>query len=146
MNDEEKKEESSIEKFAEKLQVKLPKAKEPVGIKIIALFILIGGLSLITEVFTGIFRDSFEFSDYIIRIGGGFLAIVVAYGLVVRMRLSLWLFGFFVLVGLLINLYFTVFWVLVLVYLIYNRRYLNKSVVDIYFEKFNKKGRGRKPK
>src|SRR5258708_27682209 len=99
-----KKTRKSVHKIAKKLEVTLPGGNLPLEIKLIALFTVTGGLSIMGGIFGDIVRPKeVHLPTYLIRIVVGILMIAISYGLVTRKKWSLWLYGLIVIIGLFIN-------------------------------------------
>jgi len=126
--------EKIVTKVARDLELFIPKTREPLAVKIIALFTLAGGLSLLGSTFTDIFGLNVSMSVYILRALMGFIAMAIAYGLVRGMRWTIYLYAIVVLVAIMVNPKFSVLLAVILVYLVYNRKYLKKSAIDAHFE------------
>ncbi|PIR41525.1 MAG: hypothetical protein COV31_00245 [Candidatus Yanofskybacteria bacterium CG10_big_fil_rev_8_21_14_0_10_46_23] len=126
--------EEKLEKVAKELQVMLPKANEPIGIRIIALFTLVGGLSLVGAAFTDIFGSTEQISVYVSRTITGIIALLIAYGLIKSMRWAIYLYAILVVIAILVNPPASFLLIAVLVYLIFNRRHLKKGLIDAHFE------------
>ena len=126
-----RKNESEIEKAAEELHVELPAGNLPLPLKVIALFTLIGGLSIIGSIFSDVVRPGqLSVFAYLLRLGVGVLAVAIAYGIVRRHRWALWLYGLIVAVGLFINPVVASLPLAIAVYLYLHRKYLRPSFLD----------------
>lgn len=124
-------EETVVEEVAEELNVNLPKVNLPLPMKIVALITLIGGLSLIASSFTNIFDSTqIPLKTYLLNLVAGFIFIVISYLLVKRQNLATWLYGLLVVIALFINWPLAVLPLILLVYLIFNRKYLYPSFMD----------------
>jgi len=126
----EKIEEDAVEKVAEELKIQLPKTNLPTILKLIALFTLIGGLSIVGSVFADIVSPRTGFGLYILRIFIGIAAIAVAYGIIERKRWAVWFYGFIVLLGLILNPAFALLPLAITVYLYFKRRLFEPSIFD----------------
>lgn len=128
-------EESSVEEgmreIAQDLQINLPKSQLQWPIRLIALFTLIGGLSIAGSSFADVFNPAeVGFLFYLLRLIASFLFIVIAYGLIKRKRWAIWLYGLLVLIGLFVNFAFSVFPALIVFYLYTQRRFFPPSALD----------------
>lgn len=120
-----------IEGIAEKLNVNLPEGMLPMSIKIIALFVLIGGLSLGGSIFTNIFNpNSGEFSLYMLSLLAGIALIGASYGMIKQKRWALWILGVIVVFGVVRNPVFSIVPLLLLIYLYFQRRFFKPSFMD----------------
>ena len=118
--------EKKIEKIARELQVSLPASGLPLLLRLIALFTLIGGLSIIGGIFADIVRPPTSTPHfYFLRVIVGVLAIAISYGIIERKRWALWLYAVVVLVGLFINPLVAILPSLILLYLFSKRQQLN---------------------
>ncbi len=117
-----KKTRKSVHKIARKLEVTLPGGKLPLEIKLIALFTVTGGLSIMGGIFGDIVRPKeVHLPTYLIRIVVGILMIAISYGLVTRKKWSLWLYGLIVIIGLFINFVAALIPLAAVIYLIIKR-------------------------
>lgn len=129
-------EESFVERAAEELKISLPQTDLPWVLKIIALFALVGGLSIIGSSFADIFgQEKVGFGRYILRLGSGIAFLLIAYGLVEKRRWAVWLYGFLVVVGLWLNFYLAIFPALIVAYLYFRRRHFRPSLLDVWLIK-----------
>ncbi len=107
---------------AEKLNVMIPGGNLPIEIKVIALFTVTGGMSIMGGIFGDVIRpNGTHLPTYLIRLIVGISMIAVAYGIVTRKKWSLWLYGLIVVVGLYINFVAALIPLAALVYLIVKR-------------------------
>ena len=128
--------ETKAEKIAEELKVSLPASGSPLLIRLIALFTLIGGLSIIGSIFADIVRPPSNTPHfYFIRIMVGLIAIIIAYEIIERSKLALWLYAVIVLAGLFINPIVSILPGVVLGYLFIKRSYFKPSVIDHFINK-----------
>ena len=97
--------EARVAEVAETLNIELPKSKAPLVMKLITLFTLIGGLSIIGSLFVDIGRPSASIQSkfYILRLIIGMLAIGTAYGLAKKERWAMWLYGIIAVAGFYLN-------------------------------------------
>lgn len=124
--------EQKAEKIAEELKVSLPASGSPLLLRLIALFTLIGGLSIIGSLFADIVRPPSNTPHfYFIRIIIGLLAILISYEIIAKSRLALWLYAVIVIVGLFVNPIVAVLPSAVLLYLILQRHQLRPSRIDL---------------
>ncbi|RJQ28059.1 hypothetical protein C4565_04195 [Candidatus Parcubacteria bacterium] len=139
-NAQEKTEEGEIDKVAEELNVGLPHVKLPTPIRLITLFTLIGGLSILGSVFADVVRpNTEEFGFYILRLFIGILAVATAYGIEQKKRWSLWLYGIIVVIGFFTNPLVTILPLLIFIYLYKRRKLFARSALDkiIHFLAFS---------
>ena len=124
------KKKSKVEKTAEDvskdLNVILPIKEGPLLIRLIALFTLIGGLSIMGSLFTDIVRHvPTTLPLYALRVSVGVLAIAVSYGIITKKVWTIWLYGLIVLIGFFRNPLLSILPALVLIYLLNKRNYFN---------------------
>lgn len=125
--------EDVVDVATRELATALPKTTLPLFLKLIALFTLIGGLSIIEGSFSGIFsRSEIDFLEYILRLSGGLSLIAISYGLMMRRDWAIWLYFFVVVVGFFINPAFLIFPAIIVAYLFYERKIFRPSVFDKY--------------
>jgi len=129
-----KEEERKIRKAAEALDVKLPETRGPFGINLIALSFLIGGISSVGTTFTDIFGSRVNVWSVVSRTIVGVVSLFVAYGLIKKLRWSLWLFGLLLIVSIFFNPVLAVLYVLVLVYLLTCKDIFKKGKLDNLME------------
>lgn len=123
--------EGRVEKIADELKVSLPASGSPLIFRLIALFTLIGGLSIIGSLFADIVRPPSNTPHfYFLRIIVGLLTITISYEIIAKSRLALWLYAVVVIIGFFINPIVSVLPGLVLVYLIFQRHKLKPSGPD----------------
>ena len=127
--------EIKIEQIAKELQVILPKSKEPLGIRIIALLSLVGGLSLLGGTVTDIFNQKLSLFKYLVRGGSGIIFLAIAYGLIRGRRWAMWLFGAVVLVGLFVNPGCAIIPLFIFLYIWSRRSSLRPDKIDYWLEK-----------
>lgn len=86
------------------LKVALPGGNLPLVVKLIALFTVTGGLSIMGGIFGDVVRpNAIHLPTYLTRLIVGILMITVSFGIVTRKAWSLWLYGLVVVVGLFVN-------------------------------------------
>lgn len=129
-----KEEERQIRKAAEELDIKLPEAKGPFGVNLIALFFLIGGVALVGATFTDIFGSRFNVWLVVFRTAVGVVSLFIAYGLIKKLRWSLWLYGLLMIASIFFNPVLAVLYVLVLVYLLVHKDIFKKGKLDNLIE------------
>ena len=123
--------EGKAEKIADELKVTLPASGSPLPLRLIALFTLIGGLSIIGSLFADIVRPPSNTPHfYFVRIIVGLLAVFISYEIIEKSKLAIWLYGLIVVVGLFINPIVSILPGLVLVYLIFQRHQFKSSIID----------------
>ncbi len=123
--------ESKVEKIADDLKVSLPASGSPLLLRLIALFTLIGGLSIIGSLFADIVKPPSNTPHfYFLRIVVGLLAIFISYEIIEKSRLALWLYAVIVVVGIFINPIVTIIPGGVLIFLWLQRSYLKPSIID----------------
>lgn len=121
---------SIVEDIAEHLAVKLPKQNLPLPMRIIMLVFVIGGLSILTSIFTDFVASDSSLVLYIYRLMTGAAFLLIAYGLYERRRWSVWLYGLLVFVGLIINFFLALAPALLVAYLYTQRHLLAPSFMD----------------
>ena len=126
--------EKKLEKVAEELQVILPKTKESLGIRIIALLSLVGGLSLIAGIITDIFSYKTSFALYVVRFVSGLIFLAIAYGLIKKKRWPIWIMALVVIIGAFTNPAPTIVLLLLFIYLWTRKKELPAGRVDLWFE------------
>ncbi len=123
--------EGKAEKIADELKVTLPASGSPLPLRLIALFTLIGGLSIIGSLFADIVKPPSNTPHfYFLRIIVGLLAIFISYEIIEKSKLAIWLYGIIVVVGLFINPIVSILPSLVLMYLIFQRHQFKSSIID----------------
>ena len=123
--------EEKTEKVAQELQINLPGSGLSLPIRFIALFTLIGGMSIIGSMFADIIDPSkTDIWKYLGRSVVGLFAIAVAYGIITAQRWSIWLYGLIVFIGLLINPAVALLPAVAVGYLIYRRDAFIPSRLD----------------
>lgn len=109
-------------KVARQLKVTLPGGNLPIAVKLIALFTVTGGLSIIGGIFGDVVRPTgIHLPTYLIRLIVGVSMIAIAYGIVTRKRWSLLLYGLIVIAGLYVNFVAALIPLAAVVYLIFKR-------------------------
>jgi hypothetical protein len=123
--------EEKTEEIAEEMEVNLPGVGLSLPLRVISLFTLIGGFSIIGSMFADIVNpDKTNVFAYLGRLFVGLVAVTVSYGILHLKRWSLWLYGFIALVGLAINPAVAIFPVIVTIYLYKCRKQFEPSVID----------------
>ncbi|MEX1063998.1 MAG: hypothetical protein WED06_01515 [Candidatus Paceibacterota bacterium] len=123
--------EKEVEEVAKDLQINLPLGNLPLPIKLIVLFTLIGGLSIVGSAFADIFDSaSVSLSFYILRLVAGLLFILIAYGLYRKQRWAIWLNALMVVIGFLINPILSLFPAVIVAYLYFKKDLFRASFVD----------------
>ncbi|MEW6617032.1 MAG: hypothetical protein AB1333_01275 [Patescibacteria group bacterium] len=131
MKKEDEKEKGEVEELAEELNINLPSVGLPPSIKLIALFTLIGGLSIVGSLFADVVRPNAEgFGFYILRFIVGFLSLGTVHGMARKKRWALWFYGFIVIIGIFINPIISILPLGILIYLYKNRSLFEPSVFD----------------
>lgn len=121
----------TVERVARELNVELPHTKLPTSLRLIALFTLIGGLSILGSIFADVVRPNSEsFGFYMLRLIVGILAVATAYGIEGKKRWALWLYGVIVVVGLFINPFMTILPLCIFIYLYRERKFFAPSALD----------------
>jgi len=112
----------------------MPSGRLPLLIKIISLFTLIGGLSIIGSLFVDIGRPSGSVSIgfYLLRLLVGATAIAAAYGISKKERWAIWLFGAITMIGFYFNPITGVIPGLVFIYLLTVRHVFKPSFLDMH--------------
>ncbi len=106
-------------KIAHKLEVALPGGNLPIEIKLIALFTLTGGLSIMGGIFGDVIRPTgTHLPTYLIRLAVGISMIAISYGIVTRKKWSLLLYALIVAIGLYVNFVAALIPLAVVIYLI----------------------------
>lgn len=123
--------EEKAEEIAGELRISLPASGLPLLLRLIALFTLLGGLSIIGSIFADIVKPPSSTPHfYFIRIIVGILAIIISYEIIKKNRLALWLYAVIVLIGLFINPLVSILPGLVLLYLFFQRSLFKLSIFD----------------
>lgn len=136
--------EKKIEALAGELEVKFPKGTLPFAIRIITLVLIIGGLSILGSVFTDFsIPKNGGFTLYVYRLITGIVFVVVAYGMYIRQRWAVWLYGTIVFIGLFLNFSLTIIPALLVIYLYTKRKLFVPCFLDDvssnFFNKFKSK-------
>jgi len=131
----EKKITSEVEELSRELKVNLPSGSLPIVIKIIALFTLLGGLSIAGSVFVDIVGESLSFLNYLLRLAVGALAILIAHGIIRKRRWAIWLYGLLVILEILSNPIAAIIPAVILVYLYFHRHLFAESFLDKFVKK-----------
>ena len=123
--------EKSAEKIAGELKITLPAQGSPLLLRLVALFTLVGGLSILGSLFADIVRPPTSAQHfYLIRIVTGIIAMIISYEIIQKSKLAIWLYGVVVLTGLFINPIVSIFPLAVLIYLFSQRRLFKQSMPD----------------
>jgi|SRR3989344_1515026 len=129
-----------VEKIVKSLHVLMPEGDFPTLLKLIYVFTLIGGSSVIGSLFVDIAipgsQDSISF--YILRLIIGCLAVATAYMIARNERWAMWFYGVIAVTGLFVNSIASVIPLLVLLYLFLIRKQFKPSVLDDWLEKYTK--------
>lgn len=129
-------EKNMVEAIAKDLKVNLPNVNLPLLVKLVSLFTLVGGLSILGSAFVDIFNPArIKFITYFLRLLAGLSFIFISYGLVKRQRLAIWLYAALVLISLFVNPVFATLPGLIVIYLFFQRRFFTPSFIDVLFEK-----------
>ncbi len=105
--------------FAGQLKVTLPGGNLPIEVKLIALFTVTGGLSIMGGIFGDVIRPTgIHLPTYLTRLFVGVAMIAISYGIVTRKKWSLWLYGLIIAVGLYVNFVAALIPLAALVYLV----------------------------
>jgi len=138
--------EKKITEVAETLQVEIPKARISGLLKFIALFTLIGGLSIIGSLFVDIVQpERVSGLSYLLQIAVSAVAITAAYSILKKNYLAFWLFALITILALLLNPVTAVVPGIAAIYLYFNRPLFKKTKLDILIEKIFEKNFGEKP-
>lgn len=129
------KSERVIEDVTQELGVSVPKGGAPLFIRLIALILIIGGVSLMASAFTNILNRNVSFGYQLISVLSGALILAAAYSLVKRMRLALWLLSIFIIIGLFVNAPLVILPAGILAFLIMSRRGLQKGPIDRWIDR-----------
>ncbi len=129
-----KEEERKIRKAAKELDINLPETRGPFGINLIALFFLVGGIALVGATFTDIFGLRTSAWVVIFRTVVGAVSIFISYGLIKKLRWSLWLYGLLLIASIFFNPILSVLYVIVLVYLVAHKNVFKKGRLDSFLE------------
>ncbi len=133
--------EKQITDIAQTLQLDIPTGQLPVIIRLIMLFTLIGGLSIIGSLFVDIGRPSasvlVEF--YLLRLTIGLIAITAAYCITKKKRWAMWLYALIAVIGVWLNPITAIIPGAVTVYLYTQRQQLTPSPLDIFVRNMRKK-------
>ncbi|HEY0980236.1 MAG TPA: hypothetical protein VGE18_02385 [Candidatus Paceibacterota bacterium] len=125
-----------ITAMAHELHVEVPEGALPLSLKLVCVFTLIGGLSIIGSLFVDIIRPSNTISAglYIMRLAVGVTAVGAAYGIIRKERWTMWFYGVLMMMGLFLNPVTAVIPALVLVSLYRTRHLLAPSKLDLMIE------------
>jgi uncharacterized membrane protein len=135
LDQEENKLEEKTEEIAEEMQINIPGQGLRLPIRIIALFTLLGGLSIVGSMFADIVDpDKTRLSTYLIRLIVGLLMVLVAYGILHLKRWSIWLYALIAFIGLTINPAVAVFPIAIVVFLYIKRRQFEASALDFIID------------
>ena len=130
LDQEESKLEEKAEEIAQEMQVNLPGEGLLMPLRVIALFTLIGGFSIIGSMFTDIISpEKTNVFAYLGRLFVGLVMVVVSYGILHLRRWSIWLYGFIAFVGLAINPAVAILPVIVVIYLYRERKQFSPSII-----------------
>ena len=123
--------EKKISEVAETLQVDIPNVRIPGTLKIVALFTLIGGLSIIGSLFVDIVRpSSISGLFYLLQIAVGVIAITAAYSIVKKSYMAFWLYALITALALYLNPVTAIVPGFVAIYLYKNRKLFKKTPLD----------------
>lgn len=94
-----------LSRLAQTLRIALPGTRLPLITRLIVVFTLIGGLSIVGSLFVDIGRPSASISSryYLLRLVIGVIAIASAYGIIKRRQWALWLYAVITLIGFILN-------------------------------------------
>lgn len=138
--EEDKKFEEKAEEAADELKINLPGANLPPVLRFIALLMLAGGLSILGSIFADIVNPAqTNINFYLLRILVGTLVIVTAYGIIRMARWALWIYGFALLIGVLVNPLVVVLPLALLIYLYFHRERFTPSIIDYKLAEFYSK-------
>ena len=127
----EKKIEGALEDAAKKLSINLPTGKSPLSLRLIAFLTLLVGVNLMA----GTFSDAkVHLFVYISKLFLGFVAVLIAYGIIERKRWAIWLYGFLAIVMLMINPIISILPIMIVIYLYFQRGDFEISIFDIFAE------------
>ena len=113
-----------IEHAAQVLQISMPLGDMPLSIKLIALFTLTGGLSIMGSMFVDLLRPAhMDIRLYFSRLIIGLFAIGVAYGITKQRTWALWLYTLIVIIGYFNSPLFAILPAVALIYLFSQRSY-----------------------
>lgn len=136
LSEKEQRLEDRTEEIAEEMQINIPGAGISLPIRLIALFTLLGGLSIVGSMFADIVDpDKTRLSTYLVRLVVGLMMLFVSYGLLHFKRWSIWLYGIIALIGLTINPAVSVFPIAVVIYLYHKRGSFDPSLIDFALSK-----------
>ncbi len=128
--------EEEVEEIAKDLQINLPLGNLPLPIKLIILFTLIGGLSIVGSAFADIFSSiDVSLSFYIIRLIAGLFFILIAFGLYRKERWAIWLNGLMVVIGFMINPILIIFPAVIVAYLYFKKDLFRPSFIDHFIKR-----------
>ncbi|MEO6078083.1 MAG: hypothetical protein ABIP54_04815 [Candidatus Andersenbacteria bacterium] len=123
--------EQQVNNIAKTLMVNLPGAQLPLPMRIIALFTLVGGFSIMGSLFVDIASPG-NTQFYFIRFVVGVLAIASSYFILSKQRLALWLYACIVIIGLFTNPITVLIPAIALIYLYTKRLQFAPSFIDMY--------------
>ncbi len=133
--------EEGIEEVAKDLKINIPEGSQPLPVKIIALFTLVGGLSVIGSTFSDIFSPSdISLGNYLLRLFAGFVFLLISYGIIRGELWSVWLYFLLVILGFFISsAILLVVPLIIIAYLYTQRKFFRESFFDIWLRAvFNK--------
>ena len=127
-----------ITAIAHELHVEVPEGRLPLSLKLVCLFTLIGGLSIIGSLFVDIIRPSGTINAtlYIMRLTVGITAIGAAYGIIHKERWTMWFYGALTVLGLFLNPITAVIPAIVLILLYRVRHLFTPSKLDLLIEAY----------
>lgn len=123
--------EDETQKVSDELKINLPGQGLFLPLRLIALFTLVGGLSIVGSAFANIVDSSAtHIGIYILRLITGALALTSAYGIIERKRWALWSYGAIVLIGIYYNPVVTILPAVAFVYMYSQRQRFTMSILD----------------
>lgn len=123
--------EDETQKVSEELKINLPGQGLFLPLRLIGLFTLVGGLSIIGSAFANIVDSTAtNLGIYILRLLVGALSITSAYGIIEHKRWALWSYGAIVLIGLYYNPVVTILPAIALIYMYTQRQRFSMSILD----------------
>ena len=146
MKKEAQKAEKKISEVAKTLQVEIPKARISGSMKFIALFTLIGGLSIIGSLFVDIVQpERVSGFSYLLQIAVGVIAITAAYSILKKNHLAFWLFALITVLALIFNPVTAIVPGIVAMYIYSRRQSFKKTKLDHFIDDIFEKNFGERP-
>jgi len=135
--------EEEVEEVSRELHLNLPGWQNvDWPIRLIALLVMVFGLSTLGSALGDVFSPSHKnFGVYLLQIIIGIAFVAIAYGLTMRYRWAVWLYGLVAIIGIAVNPLFAIIPAVVLVYLYWRRDYFEPSFLDRWAERIFSRSR-----